>query len=54
MDKEAWNRKYGRSTILGKEMFLDEIVHAKSMFINLIYRRRALGLSEWSVPVDRT
>ena len=23
MDTDAWNRKHGRSTILGKEMFLD-------------------------------
>ena len=23
MDEDAWNRKHGRSTILGKEMFLD-------------------------------
>ena len=23
IDKDAWNRKYGRSPILGKELFLD-------------------------------
>ena len=29
MDEDAGNRKHGRSTILGKEMFLDEIVQIR-------------------------